>query len=535
MYKTWKMLRIVCILFVGLTLFNQASSLKEDISETTEAYSTRIKFQPPLKPILLIPGIGGTKLSKRDFVNGRYEYTKLWVTIDRENYPLLGRFDIDIVYDDSEYGTGGVDYLWSGLLWSQSIYMYTFIQNLKEIGYEPGKNLFAFPYDWRKSLNDETTLERLHIMIEKLNPIVIAHSMGGLLIEEYFRAHPINKIHKFAAVGTPFKGAGGKLLKGFIHGYNFDNPFLSDLVARDIIRESYSAYWLLFNEFMESSPKINDTNSVEYLTENNWIKSSRLIKRTPIKIKDTTVYYVAIKNTSTPFSYYPSTQTFTYVEGDGTVPIDSAFNAEVHGQPLENQILLPRGEHMTMINNLVIDLYSIFFRCVMDGYFKYNNETIFVFERVAYDKNMNEISIRHDLSCEKIYYNKKTYNRIIGNSCSQYHLYEEQQFENIVYKSECVYGNIISRNHTYCNEGYLYNKIKDRCTFIVPSESIGGIIVSTDTSPFEKNVIIIVSAIICSALSIGLIAAVIIIIRMKKQQLEKTEALNMEEEAELVL
>jgi hypothetical protein len=112
------------------------------------------------------------------------------------------------------------------------------IESLENNGYEKNKNLFPFPYDWRKS-NELTAVQ----LAEKIKEIedefwsvridITSHSMGGLAARKYLQeAESLYNIDQFITLGTPHKGAPEAYLKweagagffglqGFIAKYHF--------------------------------------------------------------------------------------------------------------------------------------------------------------------------------------------------------------------------------------------------------------------------------------------------------------------------
>lgn len=55
--------------------------------------------------------------------------------------------------------------------------------------------MFAFTYDWRQSLSDECIQSRLDDLIKRVcmindqKVVLVGHSLGGQVIEMYFRLH----------------------------------------------------------------------------------------------------------------------------------------------------------------------------------------------------------------------------------------------------------------------------------------------------------------------------------------------------------
>ncbi len=86
-------------------------------------------------------------------------------------------------------------------------------ETLDANGYTPEVDLFAFPYDWRKS-NVETAL----LLRDKINQVqgmchcgkvdLIAHSMGGLVSRQYIQSNYYeNDVNHMIFLGTPHLGA----------------------------------------------------------------------------------------------------------------------------------------------------------------------------------------------------------------------------------------------------------------------------------------------------------------------------------------
>lgn len=209
------------------------------------------------KPIILIPGFGGSLLyNKRHPYNHYFNHKVLsnrWINL----YPLSSRYmerwkndmsmefkrDNDhriIGYDkinpDIEpydmYGIEGIqnlvqefEYLnenYIQLLESTFHYKYFYTLNkfLMNKGYEPKHNMIGMPYDFRTILDPGIRLDyfnKLRNIIEKKSKkhgqkvFIISHSMGGILfkwfLSEYVSQEFIDKyIDCFVLVNSPFGG-----------------------------------------------------------------------------------------------------------------------------------------------------------------------------------------------------------------------------------------------------------------------------------------------------------------------------------------
>lgn len=78
----------------------------------------------------------------------------------------------------------------------------------KSKGYVEGTNLFLFPFDWRKPL-DQLADDLNSFVLSKnfLGKVdLIGHSMGGLVARSYGHKYGLNKVDKIVTAGTPNNG-----------------------------------------------------------------------------------------------------------------------------------------------------------------------------------------------------------------------------------------------------------------------------------------------------------------------------------------
>lgn len=413
-----------------------------DISIETTEFDTRKRFQPDLQPILLIPGIGGSVLYNNT--------TRVWVTLTSADYyaKFLIGFNNTITTKYDNYGLNSIRNLDpDNIFTSFTDYFNYFITNLQKIGYVPGVNLFGYPYDWRLSIKTIANNLDLHRLISTIKPIIITHSFGGLVTEQYIRTYSDININRIINIGTPFKGAGGNAIKVFDLGYNLGNFLISESVAKDIALEAFGTYELLPQPTLLPTPYVqNNTvryDFLSYLSQINKFYPDRYYIRSPINITKS-VYYIGNSMYETPYNYIRlgNNYRWTYTDGDGTVPISSAFHAKYHGQPMSNQfdIANPNVDHFGLLSNEYVYLLSLKLSenyCLAEGFYVNSNNLIVIdSELIAGLNGIRIYDYVHSLDCMNLYHNKIRYNRVLGHQCNRY------------YKS----------NNETCIYGFLWNK-----------------------------------------------------------------------------
>lgn len=121
-----------------------------------------------------------------------------------------------------------------------------------DYGFEPGRSLFGFPYDWRLSNIDNASLlagrvdEICTRTGKKLN--LIAHSMGNLLTMAFLSQFPDlaeRCIESWVAIGAPFLGAGGLFYQATVEGYNFGDLLVCDCTSRPFSVQAPSVFELM--------------------------------------------------------------------------------------------------------------------------------------------------------------------------------------------------------------------------------------------------------------------------------------------------
>lgn len=178
-----------------------------DTYQVTKNYTNQIhtldftltKDPSILDPVLIIPGIMASW--NRNLLDKNLEYADEW-----ELDPHFHTYD-GLIADLQNYG-----------------------------GYELGKNLFTFPYDWRRS--NHFTAQLLYGEIQKIknqtgSPRVdlVAHSMGGLVARYYIVSNLYqNDVDQLIFIATPQRGAPKAYLA-------WEGGYLGTTVVSDFVKE----------------------------------------------------------------------------------------------------------------------------------------------------------------------------------------------------------------------------------------------------------------------------------------------------------
>jgi pimeloyl-ACP methyl ester carboxylesterase len=264
-------------------------------------------------------------------------------------------------------------------------------ENLKKAmenaGYVEGESMFDFPYQWRNSNVDNAKLLRdaIDVVKEKTKRPkidVVAHSMGGLLAREYIESDYYQEdVDQLITLGTPHAGAPEAYPKweagdGFsgVGGY-----FLKKIFEREAKKSGYDGIF----HYVQSRPMYSlrellpiydyifdlDSNKIrtysqnypknEFLEKLNQADKKEKLKNVELDIiygnldkKNTTGIFEVIDAPAFgdywkhgyPENYhnlFSGEESVIYVEGDETVPVESAkyivgdYNIEINAKHLE--------------------------------------------------------------------------------------------------------------------------------------------------------------------------------------------------------
>nr|CAB3488258.1 unnamed protein product [Digitaria exilis] len=247
---------------------------------------------PTLDPVLLVPGIAGSILEAVDEAGNK---ERVWVRILAAEHEfrekLWSKFDAStgrtvsvnektrIVVPEDRYGLYAIDTLDPDMIiGDETVYYYhDMIVEMIKWGYQEGKTLFGFGYDFRQSNRLSETLDRFSKKLEsvytasggkKIN--LITHSMGGLLVKCFVSLHSDvfeKYVKSWIAIAAPFQallngnfyltkqpatGAPGYITTSLLNGMSFvegweSKFFISKWCMQQLLLECPSIYELLAN------------------------------------------------------------------------------------------------------------------------------------------------------------------------------------------------------------------------------------------------------------------------------------------------
>jgi pimeloyl-ACP methyl ester carboxylesterase len=151
----------------------------------------------PKRPLVVVPGILGSKLCNGSEV--------VWG--NRSSLSNFSRLDLAASTSEVLAPCGLLDQVSVlGSFWKIDAYG-GLIEKLKSLGYEEGKTLFVFDYDWRRSNFDTAGLLAKYLAkIGAPEVDIVAHSMGGLVTSIMIHESGA-RVHKVLFLGTPFLGS----------------------------------------------------------------------------------------------------------------------------------------------------------------------------------------------------------------------------------------------------------------------------------------------------------------------------------------
>ena len=174
-------------------------------------------------PVISIPGILGTTMVKKDSQEEVWPAARKLITSMNDSFLDSLTLNSDgTVNPDTQINTGDIVRSFGLSIGPVSPVFSNLIDQLTSDGYAEGASSFVFPYDWRMSVPD--TSIRLHDFITdvlnktgKSKVVLIAHSMGGLVAQEYEAVYGFGSVAQNIFIGTPHLGS-PKVFKALMYG-----------------------------------------------------------------------------------------------------------------------------------------------------------------------------------------------------------------------------------------------------------------------------------------------------------------------------
>ncbi|CAO2822635.1 unnamed protein product [Amaranthus hypochondriacus] len=139
-------------------------------------------------------------------------------------------------------------------------YFHDMITEMIKWGFQEGKTLFGFGYDFRQSNRLHETMERFAAKLESIYTAsggkrinIISHSMGGILVKCFMSLHADmfeKYVKNWIAIAAPFQGAPGYVTSTMLNGCSFvegweQNFFISKWSMHQLLIECPSIYELM--------------------------------------------------------------------------------------------------------------------------------------------------------------------------------------------------------------------------------------------------------------------------------------------------
>ncbi|CAL8070176.1 unnamed protein product [Calicophoron daubneyi] len=235
-------------------------------------YIRAATHKTPKHPLVLVPGITGSRLSISDPSKPGYKEEVIWVNLKyllniRELFdklkliydPISGEFVSNPKYVITVPGWGDIYTI--SILDSQNrtfaSYYYPLVKELmKDPFMVPNVTLRGAPYDFRiDPRTNKDFVPKLKQLIEETytrngnrRVVLFAHSMGSIVAVRFLNAMTVEWKQKYIETFVTVNGANGgtvKVLKALLSGDNFGAIIIDPLLCRSIERTFTSIYTML--------------------------------------------------------------------------------------------------------------------------------------------------------------------------------------------------------------------------------------------------------------------------------------------------
>jgi lysophospholipase III len=334
-----------------------------------------------VKPILIIPGFGGSQLEQKETgitilekhefcCSTQFDWTRTWVVLSdiipyawecfaarvSRNFINNTWYDKPNVFTRNIQGLNAIDYLDPSnfITRRETIYFANLVAALHTVGYN-ATNLAGAPYDWRLvPFEQKDYFDNVKQLIEKMSinsgerVIITTHSMGGAYLH-YFLSNLVDQkwkskyVEKWISVASPFIGSPKGIL-AVVSGYNFGIPIVTSSEGLEIGPYIGASYYLMPREATEWQNLVTTTKGLTF--NSSQISSLLTYASVPLgsakfasstkewSIRDPGVEIALVSgvNINTDYNYLYDDEAFTrgpvsvkFASGDGTVPEISSF------------------------------------------------------------------------------------------------------------------------------------------------------------------------------------------------------------------
>jgi len=240
---------------VDIALQSQGSSNFDICSQGHEAYAitynnlnspTPTPTPTPKTPLILIPGIGGSEFKSSQTFTSRIKDCGIFPTLIYSvndivwvNKGIAAISLCDDYFDVLKLKADGKTPEYPQIVLNNTLFEDAYGGTIKfftDNGYEMGKTLFIFPYDWRKDIGItksdlDNKINQIKAQTGNAKVDIVAHSMGGLVARNYIAdITKAQNIDKLFTLGTPHLGS-VEILKTLQYGNYFGPNFLFGLVG----------------------------------------------------------------------------------------------------------------------------------------------------------------------------------------------------------------------------------------------------------------------------------------------------------------
>lgn len=261
------------------------------------------------------------------------------------------------------------------------------IASLQKNGYEEGKNLFLFPYDWRRDNRDTANdlrerIEAIRSQTGSKKVDIVAHSMGGLVARQYIQGDTYrDDVDQLMTLGTPQRGSPKAYLMW--EGGEFGTDFFDAVIKNHFtIEAEHAGYTTLYSYIRERVLSVQ-----QLLPDYNYLQDAATgdIRSYP--------------------NQYPRNEFIEVLRTNNVDKLDSLRFTSVIGKTLNQQSigfikLIPSSDSVKWLNGVPYNFYS---DNPEDGFiFTEGDKTVPLFssEGVSADKQESITAVHNDLPSE---------------------------------------------------------------------------------------------------------------------------------------